>query len=71
MQPSTKYYVRTRHKSSGGKLSDWSAVSNFTTKALGLAGTEQAKLLASDPTASDYFGYGVSLSNGGAIRSLH
>ncbi len=64
MQPLTKYYVRTRHKSSGGKLSDWSAVSNFTTKDT-LPTVEQAKLLAGDPATSDYFGCAVAVSSDG------
>lgn len=47
MQPLTQYYVRARHRSSGGKVSDWSAGSSFATN---------------DPAASDYFGQSVSLS---------
>ena len=64
MQSLTKYYIRTRQKSSSGKLSDWSAVSNFTTKA-GYPLAEQAELLASDGWASDGFGSKVSLSSDG------
>lgn len=64
LQNLTKYYVRTRQRSSGGKVSDWSAVSNFTTKDT-LPTVEQAKLLAGDPATSDYFGASVSLSANG------
>lgn len=61
-QPLTKYYVRTRHKSSGGKLSDWSAVSNFTTK--GNYPSAQVQLLTSPYIAeTEFFGYGVALSS--------
>lgn len=65
MQPLTQYYVRARHRSSGGKVSDWSAGSSFATKQAGISGTEQAKLVANDAQGYDYSGYSVSLSGDG------
>ncbi len=62
MQPLTKYYVRTRQRSSGGKLSAWSPISNFTTKAN--YPSAQVQLLTSPYiAATEFFGYGVALSS--------
>lgn len=58
----TKYYLRTRQKSSGGKLSAWSPISNFTTKAT--YPSAQVQLLFSPYMAeTEFFGYGVALSS--------
>ncbi len=45
--------------------SEWSDAVQFSVMAVAFPGTEQAKLLASDPAASDYFGVSVSLSSDG------
>lgn len=58
----TKYYLRTRQKSSGGKLSAWSPISNFTTKAT--YPSAQVQLLFSPYMAeTEFFGYGLVLSS--------
>jgi virulence-associated protein VapD len=51
--------------------SNWSTASSFTTKSVYIpSSTEQAKLVASDGAANDYFGYSVSISADGAYAVI-
>jgi virulence-associated protein VapD len=50
--------------------SNWSTMSSFTTKSGYVAGTEQAKLVASDGGTSDQFGQSVSISADGAYAVI-
>lgn len=60
----TKYYVRTRHKSSDDKLSGWSPISNFTTNSL----YPSVEIQVVKPTVAetaDEFSYALALSPDG------
>lgn len=61
----TAYFVRMRHRSTSGLLSDWSNVVSVVTKTNYIVNKEEAKLVASDKAASDFFGGTVSMSDDG------
>lgn len=60
----TKYYLRTRQRSSGGKVSPWSPISNFTTKAF-YPSVQVQRLLSPSPEGGEYFGQSIALSSDG------
>lgn len=63
---STTYYFRARHRDSNGSAGAWSDIQNLTSKANYNISLEEAKLLASDPTSGDRFGWCVSMSADGS-----
>ena len=65
LQKATQYFVRVRHRTVSGLVSDWSNAFVFTTKTVYYPNVEQAKLVASDRIASDYFGTAVAISDDG------
>ncbi|MCK9516969.1 MAG: FG-GAP repeat protein [Ottowia sp.] len=62
LSPLATYYARVRHKDNEGYLSNWSKASSFTTKG---TYTETNKLLGSDTTNNDAFGWAVDISGDG------
>ena len=61
----TVYYVRVRHKGAALGYSEWSDGVQLTTKSIFNPSTEQAKLIASDGVASNWFGFSTSISADG------
>ena len=64
----TVYYVRIRHKSSIGNVSNWSNISSVSRSSMpnSIPSNEEAKLEASDKATNDYFGIAVSISSDGS-----
>ena len=63
---STVYYSRVRYKGVTYGYGAWSSTISFTTKASFIPSAEEAKIVASDRVANDYFGISVSISSDGS-----
>lgn len=59
------HYVRARHRSTEGQVSDWSNILVLTTSKIAFS-TEEAKLTASDKSADAFFGGKVAFDSTGA-----
>ena len=66
LSANTVYYARVRYRGTAITTpSAWSSIISFATKAAFYPQSQQAKLLASDKAANDYFGSAVALSGDG------
>lgn len=62
---STTYYARVRYKASNGNYSAYSPTVSFVTGSTLFSGIEEAKLAASDFSATAQFGYSVAIDSTG------
>lgn len=62
----SSFYVRVRHESDIGILSDWSTVTRFTT-AKQLDGLDDSLVIDTAATENDYFGYSTDISKNGQV----